>query len=84
MTKATNATLVDIETLLSPEEADFVKMVYANPGCKISSVMHYVDDGSEYGTSKALYKLPEELGLIECVGSYKWIPKNLIMKLFKS
>lgn len=73
----------DIEELLTKEEIQFVKDVILNPGCKLSNVFLWIDDGSEYGTSLALWKKPEELGLIECVGSYKWVPKNVEIKLIK-
>lgn len=72
----------NINELLSAEEVAFVQRVYLNPGSKIKDCFHHVDDGSEYGVSVSLWANPEKLGLIKCVGSYKWEPVNLTLQLF--
>ena len=63
---------------LSDSEIEFVEKVYLNPCCKIRKTKEYIDDGSEYGTFVALWKKPEKLGLIECVGNYKWKPTEKV------
>jgi hypothetical protein len=81
--------LLDIEELsleelgLNEDEIDFVKRVYVSPGCKLDSTSKWIDDGTEHGASHFLWKKPEELGLIEAVGSYKWVPcKKLEMRMY--
>lgn len=64
-----------LEELLSQEEANFVRAVYRSLGSKHPYPDQiWEDDGSEYGTLLCLWEKPEKLGLIECVGSYKWRP----------
>lgn len=57
---------------LTDEEIKFVELVYENPGYKLYDCRTYVNEGKEYPTCINLYENPEKLGLIECVGSYKW------------
>ena len=52
---------------LSPDERAFVELVRQRPGHKLNSGDALGPDG------ESLWKRPEELGLIECVGSYKWV-----------
>lgn len=60
---------------LTQEEINFLLRVMACPGCKIDEfASHWEDDGTEYGKTVAHWKRPEELGIIEAVGSYKWVP----------
>jgi len=64
---------------LSESEIAFVEKVYLNPGCKLNNCSEeWIKDGSTYGKTTSLYKKPEELGLIECIGSYKWKPTSKI------
>jgi hypothetical protein len=51
---------------LSEAELAFVELVKANPGKKLSHNDAFDAD------SYPLWKKPEQLGLIECLGSYKW------------
>ena len=53
---------------LSEEEINFVQLVYMNQGCKLYQCIHQIDENN----SVNLYEKPEQLGLITCVGSYKW------------
>jgi hypothetical protein len=53
-------------TTLSDAERAFVELVKANPGCKVNDAQAFDDAGN------ALWRKPEALGLIECVGSYEW------------
>ena len=67
---------------LTDDEIEFVKAVYLNPGCKYpAESSKWFDDGTEYGDSVLLYTNPEKLGVIKCVGSYKWVPVGLKMEL---
>ena len=51
---------------LTKEEANFVQRVEQTPGFR---------QFQAFGTdSKPLWLNPEKLGLIHCVGSYKWAP----------
>lgn len=65
---------------LLPEEIEFVKRVCMYPGSKLNDFpcLIIIDDGTEWGESYALWEKPEALGLIECVGGYKWIPTDKI------
>ena len=66
-----------LRELLTEPEAAFVEWVHRNPGCKANDgdlAQHWESDGSEHGVILCHWKRPEELGLIECVGSYKWAP----------
>ena len=60
---------------LTKEEIDFVKTVYQNPWCKLNSDQAFGENG------EALWENPERLNVIECMGSFKWKPKNLEMEL---
>jgi hypothetical protein len=53
-------------TTLSDAERAFVELVKASPGCKLNDAQAFDDAGN------ALWRKPEALGLIECVGSYEW------------
>jgi hypothetical protein len=64
--------LTKLNDILTEAEVKFVEMVYACPGCKLHDVFS-PDDGS------ALWDRPERLGLIECVGGYKWKPTKAII-----
>lgn len=65
-----------LESVLTKEEARFVRIVYSCNGLKLDGgvAFHWEDDGSEYGKTVGLWSKPEELGLIECVGNYSWVP----------
>lgn len=63
---------------LSKEEIDFVELVYLNPNCKLHECRHYIDEKNTID----LYKKPEQLGLIKCVGSYKWIVTDKVKIMF--
>lgn len=63
---------------LTDDEIDFVNRVYENPCCKMGKIDKWIDDGSEYGTSVNFWENPEKLGVIECVGSYKWKPTSKV------
>lgn len=54
--------------ILTDEEEAFVAAVFHYPGSKYPVVDHSNIDGS------AVWRKPEDLGLVECVGSYKWKP----------
>ncbi len=73
-----------INEVLNPSEVAFVEKVFANPGGKMSTQEAYelVDDNTIMGAHVALWKTPEALGMIESVGSFKWIPKNLSAELY--
>ena len=53
---------------LSDEEIKFIQLVYMNQGRKLYECRHHIDDNNHIN----LYEKPEQLGLIVCVGSYKW------------
>ncbi len=65
-----------LESVLTKEEAAFVREVFNRPGCRINGASQWEDDGTEYGKNVTHWENPERLGLIECVGSYKWIPTD--------
>lgn len=68
-----------LNSVLTEKEAEFVKLVYRNPGCKLNGPnesSYYEDDGSKYGEFITLWNNPEKLGLIKTVGSYKWVPTD--------
>lgn len=54
--------------VLTNEERHFLKTICALPGSKLNGGSIWGDDG------KSLWPRLEALGLIECVGSYKWRP----------
>ena len=70
-----------LRELLTEHEAAFVEWVYRNPGSRFDGgiAQHWVDEGSEHGATLCHWKRPEELGLIECVGSYKWVPTERLV-----
>lgn len=64
---------------LTPEEIDFVECVFNNSGCKYpraAGSFSTYDEETKTG-GDPLWKKPEQLGIIECIGSYKWRPKNI-------
>ena len=64
------------EAPLTINELEFLQHVMCNPGCKLDYCSsHWEDDGSEHGRTISHWPRLEELGLIECVGSYKWVSK---------
>jgi hypothetical protein len=63
-----------LESVLSPAEADFVRRVVMSPGAKLNGGEAWGITTEEH--TSPLWEKPEELGLIECVGSYKWIPTD--------
>jgi hypothetical protein len=70
---------VPLESLLSEDEATFVRAVFASPGSKgvgqeWSST--WKDDGTEYGCVIHHWERLEKLGLIRCVGGFKWEPTD--------
>lgn len=69
---------------LHPVELAYFKAICRNPGCKYpmysesekgNPTQYTIDDGTEYGDIRQGWQKLEELGLVEAVGSYKWIPK---------
>jgi len=72
-----------IDELLSKEELGFVMAVAANPGSKYPGG-YGADWDVFYPEGKpALFKKPEELGLIKSVGSFKWVlGENVKNKIF--
>ena len=69
------------ELSLTEPEMRFVLCVYRSPRSKLNSgeAWHNTDD-----QSTALWKNPEKLGLIEAVGSYKWIPTEKLTSLIEN
>jgi len=64
-----------LEKVLTKYEIQFVMDVCANPGRKHpGECSHFEDDGSEFGIIINHWEAPEKLGVVKCVGSYKWIP----------
>jgi hypothetical protein len=63
---------------LSKMEEEFVVHITKYPGCKTYDIYETVEDGTEYGHMVRLWKKPEALGYIECVGSYKWKPTDKV------
>lgn len=55
---------------LTAAEAAFVELVKARPGCKLGHDQVFGEN------TYPLWRKPEALGLVECVGSYKWKPTN--------
>lgn len=55
---------------LTEAERDFVGLVRIYPGRKLNS------GEAEGPNGEPLWKRPESLGLIKCVGSYKWVPAD--------
>ncbi len=73
----------NIEDLLSAEEVEFVKRVFLNPGGKCYDCFAYLKGSTEEEIKAIpLWENPEKLGIIRCVGGYKWEPAGLTMKLF--
>lgn len=66
-----------LESVLSKEEAEFVRAVVANPGSKEVG-RTYGTVNREDGSEHPLWHRLEELGLLNCVGSYKWEPTEKI------
>ena len=74
--------LQSIPELLTEHEASFVARVYRQPGSKLNDdgiASHWEDDGTEYGNIVCHWHRPEALGLIKCVGSYKWEPTGKLV-----
>ena len=74
--------LQSLESVLTVHEANFVRRVFMRPGCKLNGddeASHWEDDGSPYGKTVPHWSRPEDLGLITCVGSYKWLPTAKIV-----
>lgn len=67
-------------------EAKFCMEVMARPGAKLNNgeAQYYEDDGSEFGKHFCLWKTPEALGLITCVGGYKWEPTEKLIDIVTS
>jgi hypothetical protein len=63
---------------LSKNEIDFVLLVYKSPGCKLNGGEAFCEEND---LAVPLWKKPEALGLIECVGSYKWMPTPKLEKI---
>lgn len=67
------------QTTLTPEELAFVELVRQRPGHKLNGGEALASDG------RALWERPEQLGLIQAVGSYKWVapgaaPQNPVVE----
>lgn len=69
-TELTPYTIIDI---LSKEEYEFVKKVSQRCGCKMNTEDCYQYSETSTGSHIALWETPEKLGVIEAVGSYKWV-----------
>lgn len=87
-----NQIIHDEWDMLDAEARGFVLRVHLSNGCKHGSDPISVDtnevvfidsDGHKYFGSRSLYELPENLGFIHCVGSYKWITTNKFIALSK-
>lgn len=79
--------LVEQVPVLTSHEADFCLLVFRSPGAKLNGdgeASHWEDDGSTYGRSVSHWNRPEELGLIACVGGYKWVPTDKLNSLLRS
>jgi len=63
---------------LSAAEAGFVLDVLRSPGAKLNNGEAWMRDGENH---KALWHLPEELGLIISLGSYKWTPTEKLRRV---
>lgn len=61
-----------LESVLTDDEAGFVRLVFNNPGAKLNGGEAFGEDG------ESLWTRPENIGLIECIGSYKWKPTNML------
>ena len=74
-----------IDKVLSAREVEYVKAVCAFPGAKYPT-SHYPcehqDDELLPGEEHEAWYRPEELGLIESVGSYKWKPGKKLRILY--
>lgn len=72
-----NSLMENIDALLTKYEADFVRAVVASPGAKHA----YTGPAPESGPS--VWTKPEQMGLVVCIGSYKWEPgPNLVQVLY--
>jgi hypothetical protein len=60
-----------VEPELSEDETKFLELIRANPGYKFNSGEAYDRDGN------SMWGRLESLGLIRCVGSYKWAIASL-------
>lgn len=72
---------------LTSHEIDFCLLVLNCPGAKLNGdgqASHWEDDGSEYGRSVSHWNRPEELGLIACVGGYKWVPTDKLKGMVRA
>lgn len=71
---------VPLRSMLTEHECNFVYSVFHAAGCKIpDAASHWEDDGTEYGKIVTHWEKPESLGLVECVGSYKWKPTDKLV-----
>jgi hypothetical protein len=60
---------------LTPEEVAFLRRVHERPGGKLNGdgeASDSVEIAPDQWQSRAFWEAPERLGLVECVGSYKW------------
>lgn len=72
---------------LTSHEIDFCLLVLQSPGARLDDegqARHWEDDGSEYGQIFSHWYKPEELGLIECVGGYKWVPTDKLKSMVRA
>ena len=60
-----------LSNFFTDDECTFVDAVYRHPGVKIDNPYGKTSSDEEEGP---LWKHPEELGLIQVVGTYRWIP----------
>lgn len=63
--------------MLTEDEKRFVSLVFLNQGCKLSADI----DSSDYD-QPPVWEKPERLGLVKCVGSYKWVTTNKVSCTF--
>lgn len=55
----------------------FLKSILNSPGCKHAAETSYQDDNGDY---QELWSELEKLELVECIGSYKWIPTEKLKR----
>lgn len=68
--------IVPLSEVLTDQEIGFVRAVLGNPDGKNKDTWSH---STEQYPSFPLYKRPEELGLITCTGSYRWVPTGKLV-----
>jgi len=67
---------------LTKHEIDFCLCVLSSPGSKLND--DNIADHWEDGEFRSHWKRPEELGLVETVGSYKWKPTQKLLDTLRA